>query len=121
MFKSNQYLDAVFVNASPYGSSSGALKVYIPSVMNGISMGKPKATPVALNKACFANAGDCKPAVSNKISTQNYVTAKAPYGSYSKPCYWYGTGIKVTSENDDCLSCRLVPEEEDNSTEWPKK
>ena len=119
MFKSNQFLSANYVESTPYGSSSGALRVYIPEIMPMIGMGKPKVTPVALNKACFANANDCKPAVSSRISTQNYVTAKAPYTGYSLPCYWFGSGIKVTSDNDDCLSCRLFPEEEDNSTEWP--
>ena len=121
MFKQNQLLTAKYVHASPYGSSSGSLKVYIPELMPSISMGKPKTTPVSLNKTCYANANDCKPSVSSKINTQNYVTALAPYeyNTYKDPCYYYGSTVMVSARDEDCQSCILVPEEADNSTQWP--
>lgn len=119
MYSLNDYIDAVYIQSNPYGSSYGDLKVYIPSLMPLIGMGTPKTTPVSLNRSCYCNASECKPAISSSINTQNYVTAKAPYHSYRSSCYWFGTNVKVTPQTTDCLTCRLSTEEEDNSTPWP--
>lgn len=120
MYNLNEYISAKYVKEKPYGSSSGRLKVYIPSLMPLIPMGTPRTTPVSLNASCYCNANDCKPSVASQISTQNFVTAQAPYNSYRFPCYWYGTGLKVIAKSEDCLECKLSPEEEDNSTSWPE-
>ena len=119
MFNLNKFIKATFVDAKPYGSSSGSLKVYIPSLMPLIGMGDPKITPVSLNRSCYCNANDCKPSVAAQINTQNFVTAQSPYNQYRQPCYWFGTGITVIPRAEDFLTCKLSPEEEDNSTPWP--
>ena len=119
MYSLSEYIQANYVHAKPYGSSAGSLKIYIPSLMPLINMGTPKITPIGLNKSCYCNAADCKPSVASKINTQNYATAKAPYHPYDFSCYWFGSGLKIMAQTEDCLSCRLYPEEEDNSTPWP--
>ena len=121
MYKVNECLSAIYVDASPYGRSFGNLRVYIPSLMPNISMGRPKTTPVSLNRSCFCNANECKPSVSTTINTQNFVTAIAAYGGYSLPCYPYGSGIKVIAKTEDCLSCKLAPDEQDNSIPDPEE
>lgn len=108
-----------YVETKPYGSSSGSLRVYCPSSMPLIGMGKPKITPVSLNKSAYCNAADCKPSVSSKISTQNYVTAAEPYNQFEKPCYYFGDTLTVRPNETDFLSCRIYVEDEDNSTDWP--
>ena len=119
MYDLGEYIEAEYVRVKPYGSSAGDLKVYIPSLMPLISSGIPKISPVSLNKSCYCNASDCKPSVSSSISTQNYVTALEPFHPYKKPCYRFGSKLKVMAKTPDCLSCRLYPEEEDNSIPWP--
>lgn len=120
MFSVGQVLSAYYVHSKPYGSSSGSLKVYVPSVMPKISMGNPKVTPVGLNSSCYCNASDCKPSVASQISTQNYMTGLSPVNPYSLPCYYYGSGIKVVAKTTDCLTARLDSGEEDNSRSWPR-
>ena len=119
MFSLTEYVSAKYVHDKPYGSSSGSLKVYIPSIMPQIAMGTPRITPVSLNKSCFINAGDCKPSIASMINSQNYATAKAPYNPYEKPCYYYGSSLKVIPKTGDFLICQLGSEEEDNSVNWP--
>jgi hypothetical protein len=115
MFEINELLQASYVNSRPYGTSSGNLRVYIPSLMPQISMGDPKSTPIALNSSCYINATDCKPTIASKINTQNFVTAIQSYNSYRQPYYSYGSPLKVVSKSKDCLTCKLSPEDEDNS------
>ena len=119
MYSLNESIKANYINSKPYGSSSGNLKVYIPSLMPLIPMGTPKVTPVALHKSCYSNASDCKPSVDSKINTQNYVTAESAYNQFKSPCYWYGSELVVITKSTDCLKCRLAPEELDNSSNWP--
>ena len=119
MYNLNEPIDAFYVHANPYGSSAGDLKVYIPSLMPEIIMGYPLKTPVSLNKSCYANANDCMPTIAANLDTQNYVTAKAAYNSYTYPCYRFGRFLKVIPKTPDCLTCKLFPEEGDNSTYWP--
>ena len=121
MYSVNQSLSAKYVEASPYGKSSGNLRVYIPSLMPNIAMGRPKITPVSLNRSCFCNADDCKPSVSATIETQNFVTALKSYANYEFQYYKYGSELKVLARTADCLSCKLAPDEEDNSVANPKE
>jgi hypothetical protein len=119
MYNLSEYIQALYVQSNPYGSSTGNLKVYIPSLMPLIGMGNPKITPVSLNKSCYCNAIDCKPSVASRINTQNFVTAQAPSNNYKNSCYRFGSGLKIMAKTKDCLTCKLHPEEEDNSTDWP--
>lgn len=119
MYDLSEYISAIYVHGKPYGSSAGNLRVYIPSLMPSIGMGYPTITPISLNRSCYANASDCAPSVASMVNTQNFVTALAPYNGYGHSCYYYGSTLKVMAKTPDCLSCRLHPEEEDNSTYWP--
>ncbi len=110
---------ATYVHSSPYGSSRGSLRVYIPTIMPSIAMGTPKIIPISLNKSCYCNANDCRPSVASQINTQNFVTALPSFNQYNGSCYWYGDGIKVFAKTTDFLNCQLTPEEEDNSTPFP--
>ena len=121
MYNLSAPVSAKYVHDKPYGTSAGSLKVYIPSIMNPnfIPMGLPKLTPVSLDKSCYSNAGDCKPSVASMLNTQNFATAAKPYSSYKYPCYYFGDEISVIPTSEDFLSCRLVPEEIDESKNWP--
>lgn len=117
--KLNEKVQCQYVQSKPYGSDSGSLALYCPSLMPLISMGSPKSTPFSLNKSAYCNANDCKPSVSSKINTQNYITGLAPYHEFEQPCYWFGSGITVHADSEDMLSATIFSEDEDNSTPWP--
>jgi len=119
MYEYKESVEAKYVDSTPYGHSGGSLRVYIPSLMPQIIMSNPRDITVYLDKSCYCNASDCKPSISTSIISKNYVTAKAPYHSFNGPCYWYGTGIHVQMLNEDALECQILPEDEDNSTDWP--
>ena len=119
MYQLDQRVSVNYVQVKPYGTSSGSLKVYCPSLMPNIGMGVPKVTPVSLNKSAYCNANDCKPTISSKINTQNYLTALAPYHDFDFPCYSFGSTITVHALSEDMLTCRIFPEDEDNSHPWP--
>lgn len=51
-------------------------KFHIPKLMAGITKGSPQKVPMTFNNNLFLNAADCKPATSNKVTTQNYVTVR---------------------------------------------
>ena len=91
----HEFVQCQYVQSRPYGSDAGDLALYCPSLMPLIGMGTPKTTPVSLNKSAYCNSNECKPSVSSKITTQNYITGKANYHNFDFPCYWYGTGITV--------------------------
>ena len=115
MFSIDQVLRGYYVDQRPYGLTSGSLRVYLPDLMPDIAMGTPRITPISLNKSCYCNATDCKPAIASKIDTQNYVTATQSYNHYRDPHYYYGSGISVQAKAKDLLSCKLCPEDQDNS------
>ena len=117
--KLHEFVQCQYVQSRPYGSDAGNLALYCPSLMPMIGMGTPKTTPVSLNKSAYCNSNECKPSVSSKITTQNYITGKANYHDFDFPCYWYGTGITVRADKEDMLECTIWVEEEDNSTPWP--
>ena len=45
----------------------------IPKLMPWIMGGKPKTTPVSINKSIIINDAACKPSVNSKASQQNYI------------------------------------------------
>lgn len=115
----NEKIQCKYVQSSPYGSSSGSLALYCPSLMPNIGMGSPKSTPFSLNKSAFCNASDCKPSISSRINTQNFITGLPPYHDFNHSCYWFGSGVTVRADSEDMLTVRISPEDEDNSTIWP--
>lgn len=77
-------------------SSGGSKQVYIAKLMPQISMGKPKPTSVGLNKSCIINDSKCKPAVSAKVSTLNYITAPPRANrNFQHSLLSYGATIEV--------------------------
>lgn len=115
MYDVGQILDAVYVQSKPYGTSHGNLKIHIGDLMKKIPVGVPSITPVSLDKSCYANSKECAPTISSMINTQNFVTASASLTPYACPHYYFNSPIKVKSMTRDCLSCRLSPEDADNS------
>lgn len=62
-----------------YGTATGVgkrnkLLTHVAKVLTLVPFGKPKATPVPLNKSCLCNAKKCKPNVATMINTLNYIT-----------------------------------------------
>lgn len=55
--------------------TSATFKLHIPKVMT-FGRGKPKKVNNVFNNNIFVNDNSCKPATSNSITTQNYVTVK---------------------------------------------
>lgn len=52
------------------------LRVYIPLIMSGISMGSPTQWTEGAGNGIFKNAAKCKPHASNTVTAKNYVNAK---------------------------------------------
>lgn len=104
----SKYMTCNYVQASPWGTSSGAFKVYCEELMPLIGMGKPKITPTPLNKSIFRNASDCAITIPTQISTQNYFTAAAPSGEFKKPHYDYGAIVEVEPLDSFMQSNRLT-------------
>lgn len=121
MFKDGQLVDAYYVHASPYGSSYGNLRVYIPGPMSEIGMGTCRYTPQAIDSSTLLNTSECKPNVSKRIDTQNWFTAKAPNFPYAHSLISYGARLKVrVSINDSAgIDFKLVSEEADPSWDPP--
>ena len=89
MYNLNKSVSAIYVHSNPYGPATGAIKIYIPTLMPEISMGVARITPASLNKSCFSNAQDCKPSISSMINTQNYVTVTSTYSQNNYYYYYY--------------------------------
>lgn len=121
MFTINKAVIAKYVHKSKSGTSRGDLKVYVPELMPNIPMAQPKVTPVSLNKSCYCNADDCRPAVSSQLDTQNFITAQKSYYKYSGSLYKFGSDIAILPKTEDCLTCRLSPDECDNSYDPPSE
>ena len=120
MFIINKAVRAIYVHGSLYGTSHGNLRVFIPELMPNIPMGYPKITPISLNKSCYCNASDCKPAIASYLNTQNFVTAERAYNSYYGSLYKYGNEIAILPNTEDCLTCKLSPADCDNSYRPPE-
>lgn len=120
MFTINNGVRANYIHGSPYGTSRGNLRVYIPELMTNIPMAYPKITPISLNKSCYSNASDCRPTISTHIDTQNFVTAQSGYNSYYGSLYYFGSELVIKPKTEDCLVCKLAPDECDNSFSPPK-
>lgn len=56
-------------------------KVYCAKILPLVKFGKPKETIVSINKSCFINAGKCKPSLSSRVVTRNYLVY--PLSKYS--------------------------------------
>ena len=115
MWKAPKYVNCKYVEGTPWGPSSGALRVFCPDLMPMISMSKPKVTPVPLKRTIFINNDDCMITVPTRINTQNYITAQPVIGEFKQPHYDYGTEIQVESLDDFMQKCRVTLNV-DNST-----
>ncbi len=115
IWKAPKYVNCMYVEATPWGSSSGDLRVFCPDLMPMVSMGKPKITPVPLQRTIFINSSDCAISIPTRIETQNYITAQAVVGEFKQPNYDFGTTIQVESLDDFMQRCRVTLNV-DNST-----
>ena len=105
-----------YVQAKPYGTSLGNLKVHCPSLMPLIPMDTPKVTSVGLSKVIFKNAPDCAITIPSQIKTQNYFTAlKARSPGYAYMQYDFGAEMSCEPIDRFMQSARLTTTI-DNST-----
>ena len=96
--------DEEVAKISAYGPvpTSPTQNLYITKLMPQISFGKPKSTSVALNKSCICNDTKCKPAVSSRISSKNYVTLSTQANRSFKHNYFHpGDTVQVEVRNDN--------------------
>ena len=100
-------------------SSGGSQMLNIPKIMPDIPLGKPKSTPVPLNKSCYINDKKCKPSVATQISSQNYITVP-PQDNRGFQLPWFHQGdrifVEVRNQNPDNL---FLSTKEDNSDLLP--
>lgn len=98
---------AVILKKKTNPRSGDELKVYIPKVMRGIDMGKPKIkiSPVQYRGA-FANSGECKPQISHMFREQNYLVGTYQNNANSKPI------LKVVYDEEGDIEKTYVPVEE---------
>ncbi len=57
-------------------SGSGKVKTYIPALMPLIQYGKPKKKNKRVQTRFLCNAKKCKPRITKKVRTQNYMSVK---------------------------------------------
>ena len=82
------------------GFSGSKLKVYIGKVFPLLSCGKPKSKLVTLDKTCMINDKKCKPKVSAKVRSVNYITIPTD-SSINAKLVKYGTKVRLKSRNDN--------------------
>lgn len=91
-------------------SATGAsqFRMYIPKLMPLVSFGNPLQVPVVLNPTIFINDPSCKPAPSQQIVTQNYITIpRTLRGSFKLIKIGQGQEIKVEVLNGNEDTIRL--------------
>lgn len=117
MFKDGQIVDAIYVHAIPYGTSSGSLAVYIGDAMTEFSKpGVLNPKPVGIDSSTLANTSECKPNINKKIVSRNWFIAQPPNFPYKHSMISYGALLKVRAiVNDDGIDFKLVSEEADPS------
>ena len=117
MFTDGQLVDVVYVQATPYGSSSGNLAVSIKSAMPKISLPSSlKTKPQIIDSSCFANTNECKPSIAKKVETREWFWALAPNFPYAHSLISYGAALKARAiVNSEGLNFKLVSEELDPS------
>ena len=91
------------LNTSEVGKSCGAnsgdtFKVYVAKVLPLVSFAKPKVKTVAIKKTCFINAAKCKPSVSTKVKTRNYINIPKSTNTKIKSAK-HGTKLNISVLN----------------------
>ena len=117
LYTDGEIVPVNYVQKSPFGPSGGDLKVYVPSMMPQIPMSEAASFPEILDASCYCNANECKPSVSRRVSSKNYIVARAPNWPYSGGRINYGAGLICWARltNEDNLYFKLVKEEADPS------
>lgn len=89
---------------SPISGDSNAsnLQLYIPKLMPLISFGKPKVTPIPLDKSILENDDSCKPSVNSMIKTQNYRTVpRTNNRKFARIQFLQGAEIQIEVKDGD--------------------
>ena len=99
---------AIILSKKNNPRSGDQLKVYIPRIMRGIEMGKPKIkiSPTQYRGA-FANAEECRPEISDTLREQNYLLGLYQNNSASKSI------VKVVYNEDDDIEKTYIPKEKE--------
>lgn len=91
------------LNTSETGKACGlnngdTFKVYVAKILPLVSFAKPKEKTVAIRKTCFINADKCKPSISTKVKTRNYLNIPLSTNA-NIDCVKHGTKLKLTVQN----------------------
>lgn len=108
--------------APKHGSSSDSpLKVYIPKLCPMISSGIPKDNPPSiLSTSCYANASECKPIVSSKIKTKNYLEIEMmPNQKFKNDHFWQGDKMVVEIRNGNIYDMRITNKIDESHESFP--
>lgn len=89
-----------FLNKEEVGKSCGTnsgktFKVYIAKILPLVTFGKPKTKDVTLKSSCFVNASKCRPSISSKVKTKNYIDV-AVSSTASIDSASHGTKLKIS-------------------------
>lgn len=107
------YIKALYVKKKPYGPCGGSPPVYVPDLMELWSPDLPKVVPTSLNDSCYSNAKDCKPKVSKRIDTQNYITPLPPKDPFKGGSYTFKGEMMLETRNKDALVVRFNTDDVD--------
>lgn len=109
-------VESKYVLKKPWGTAHGNLKVYIPTLMPGISQGEANFFgPHTVSKTIFCNSKECPITPMKKIKTQNFKTAKRNVVGFQRPEMDFGASIIIQSNDHDMQSITMTIDV-DNST-----
>ena len=91
-------LDTTETGKSCGPNEGNTFKVYVAKVLPLVSFAKPKVKTVAIRKTCYINAPKCKPSISAKVKTRNYLTLPLSTNA-NIDCAKHGTKLKITVQN----------------------
>ena len=91
-------------------ANESPLKVQIPKLCPLINNGAPKENPPAsISTSCFINASDCKPIVSPKINTRNYLELEMmPNQKFKNDHFWKGDKMIVEIRNKNIYDMKIT-------------
>ena len=97
-------------------NTDGVMKVYVAKLLPLVAFGKPKEKQVALTKACYINAKECKPSIASKVTTVNYLDIPIAKTSELKPeKIKHGTTLRIDIKNQSVEFMTVVSKKDKNS------
>lgn len=78
------------------GYTGSKLKIWVGKIFPLVKYGKPQSKLVTLDKNCIINDKTCKPKISSKIRSVNYITVPTDSTITASLCK-YGTTVRLKS------------------------